>query len=459
VTLKVDAIRECLEGVIPGTMATAAADGTPNVTYISQVQYVDPEHVALSYQFFNKTRQNIMANPRAVLIVTSPLTIAQYRMRIAYLRTETAGPLFESMKARLAGIASHTGMSGVFRLLGADVYRVHEIERVPGESQAPAHPARNLLSMLRICSERLKACHDLERLLAEILACLDRQFGISHAMILLHDEPHARLYTVASHGYAESGIGSEIPLGQGVIGVAARERTPIRISHMNSEYAYSRAIRNNFAGSDLAEACETEIPLPGLSGPGSQLAVPVTAGERLLGVLYVESPHDLRFTYDDEDALVSLANQVGMAMQLLQGAADGGDDAGMAALAPHGAPAAQSSAASLLMPATGKPLQVRHYRGNGSIFLGDAYLIKGVAGAIFWTLLHDHVAKQRSEFTNRELRLDSRIRLPDVSDNLEARLILLSRRLAERNAPVRIEKTGRGRFRLCVDCPLSLAEE
>jgi adenylate cyclase len=45
--LDLDAIRPCLEGVIPGVMATCAADGTPSVTYISQVEYVDARHLAL----------------------------------------------------------------------------------------------------------------------------------------------------------------------------------------------------------------------------------------------------------------------------------------------------------------------------------------------------------------------------------------------------------------------------
>ena len=436
--LTLDAIRACFEGAVPGTLATADAEGTPNVSYLSQVQYVDGEHVALTYQFFNKTRENILANPHAVAALIDPLTAAHYRLTLHYLRTETAGPLFESMKAKLAGIASHVGMDGVFRLLGADVYRVSALEQVPGQVLAAPAPGRNRLAALRAVSERIRHQYDLDLLLNEMLAALEAELDIRHAMVLLYDGNEGRLYTVASLGYDASGIGSEIRFGEGVIGVAARERTPIRISHMVSEYAYNRAIRDNAAGE-----ASGEIPFPGLAGSRSQLAVPLLAGPRMIGVLYVESPLDMRFSYDDEDVLVALGAQLALSVDILRTLDD-------EPLAPDAIAEPQAIA--------GEPLVVRHYPENDSVFLGDDYLIKGVAGSIFSVLVRDCVEKGRTEFTNRELRLDPRIRLPDVSDNLEGRLLLLSRRLDERQAGVRIEKTGRGRFRLCADRPLQLAD-
>jgi adenylate cyclase len=456
--LKVDAIRECFEGVVPGIMATAAPDGTPNVSLLSQVHFVDRDHVALSYQFFNKTRQNILANPQATLIVTNPLTAVRYRLVLRFLRTETSGPLFESMKARLAGIASHTGMSGVFRLLGSDVYRVLEVHREPGAALPAPAPHCNRMVALRMCSERIAACADLEILLTDTLASLDEHFGIRHAMALMFDARRGTLYTVASRGYDASGVGSEIPLGQGVIGVAARERTPIRIGHMNSEYAYSRALRESAEHGGLAGALETEIPFPGLPESRSQMAVPILGCRQLQGVLYVESPQDLRFTHDDEDALVTLSSQIGLAMHVLQGAAEEDETAGAREGAAAQGTKGTDGTAVPALASRGAPLLVRHFPENDSVFLGDDYLIKGVAGSIFWTLVRDYAERNRTEFTNRELRLDPRIRLPDISDNLEARLILLGRRLAERNAGLRIEKTGRGRFSLCVSRPLTLAD-
>jgi adenylate cyclase len=437
--LTVDTIRECLEGAVPSLVATCAPDGTPNVTYVSQIHYVDRQHVALTYQFFSKTRENVLANPRATAHVINPLTAAQYRLHLEYLRTETSGPLFESMKAKLAGIASHTGMSGVFRLLGSDVYRVIDIEHVPALELSPPPPRRNLLAAVRTAARQIAECTDLSRLLDETLACLDTKFDIRHAMVLIMEQGRDRLYTVASRGYPDSGVGSEIPLGIGVIGVAAREHTPIRISYATTEYAYSRAIRESAAASGMGDMLETEIPLPGLAESRSQLAVPIMACRTVLGVLFVESDVEARFTYDDEDALVAVASHLGAEMALLQA---------------NEAYAEPPRAAQAKVTAGGPPVSVRHYTENDSVFLGNDYLIKGVAGAIFWKLVRDFTSMQRTEFSNRELRLDPAIRLPDVSDNLEARLVLLQRRLAERSAPVRIEKTGRGRFRLCVDRPL-----
>jgi adenylate cyclase len=107
---------------------------------------------------------------------------------------------------------------------------------------------------------------------------------------------------------------------------------------------------------------------------------------------------------------------------------------------------------------SGTPLLVRHYPADDSVFIDDEYVIKGVAGAILWFLLTEHARSGRVEFSNKELRLAPQIRLPEFSENLEARLILLRRRLAERSQVLALDKAGRGRFRLNLSRPVQLIE-
>jgi len=443
-TLRLDSLRECLEGIIPGHIVTCDPGGMPNVAFLSQAEYVDNEHIALSYQFFNTTRRNVLAGSPVRLLLTSHLTARQYRLSLQYLRTETAGPLFERMKAKLAGIAAHSGMAGIFRLLGADIYRVLDIATVPGGSINPPQPAVNCLNALRRSTDRLSNCANLECLLEKAVDCLEKEFGINHLMLLMHDEARGCLFTLASRGYVQSGIGSEIPIGSGLIGICARERSPIRIGFMTNEYAYGRTVRDGLAAAGQLDALETAIPLPGLPNAASQMAIPIVAGDRLLGVIYVESLADLHFGYDEEDALVVFAGHLGLAMLHHQTTDEATDET----------PANERPP---IQP-QGAPLTVRHFAANDSVFLDDDYLIKGVAGAILWALLDDFIQRGRTSFTNKGLRVDSRIRLPDTSDNLEARLVLLQRRLAERNAGIAIDKAGRGRFTLTVEHPLTLVE-
>jgi adenylate cyclase len=435
-------LRGALEGAIPSEIATCDAGGVPNVSVISDVHYVDASHVAISYQFFSKTRANILANPRATVLLKHPSTCAQYRLHLRYLRTELEGPLFETMRAKLAGIASHEGMSGIFRLLGADIYHVEEAEIVRGDLLPLPPPHAPLLAALRQTLPRLRAARDLDSLIATLLSALRAEFRLPHVMLLMADAACNKLYTVASQGYAESGVGAEILPGQGVIGVAARERTPIRIAHATREYLYGRAIRDALRASPMAARLETEIPLPGLADSGSQIAVPILKDQELLGVIYAESPEPGRFGYDEEDALMILAAEAASCIEALQGETED--------LAP---------AIGATGPAeSGTPLLVRHYPADDSVFIDDEYVIKGVAGAILWFLLNEHVKNGRVEFSNKELRLAPQIRLPEFSENLEARLILLRRRLAERNQSLTLDKAGRGRFRLNLGRPVQLVE-
>lgn len=440
--LTLEAIRACFEGVVPAVIATQDAQGVPNVAPASQVHYVDSEHVALSFQFFNKTRANIEVNPRACVKVVDPDSGAQYRLRLEYQCTETSGPLFEYMKARLAGIASLTGMADVFHLRGADLYRVLSIEAVPVPRPLPATPRAHPLMSLRACAARLQSCNDLKALFDGLMAGLRDCFAVAHAMLLLLDESGQRLYTVASLGYAESGVGAEVAVGEGVIGVAARQCIPIRIGHMAHEYLYNRAVREGLE-QDHVTGFGREIPLPGLEVSNSQLAVPVVLGRQLLGVIYLESPQTLRFSFEHEDAMAVLADQLALRITLLQQWADEAE--------PEAKPATDTPVAQ------GEPLRIEYYAYDNSVFMDGDYFIKGVAGAIFWKLVRDY-SQGRSEFSNRQLRRDPEIPLPELSDNLEARLILLQKRLQERCPAVVIEKSGRGRFVLKVGRPLQLEQ-
>jgi len=99
---------------------------------------------------------------------------------------------------------------------------------------------------------------------------------------------------------------------------------------------------------------------------------------------------------------------------------------------------------------------VAFHEPDGSVLIDGDYIIKGVPGRILFSMLSEHQQSGRTEFTNREIRLDRTIGLPAGNDNLEARLLTLRRRLADRSDPFRLDRVGRGRLHLTVDSDIVL---
>jgi hypothetical protein len=308
----------------------------------------------------------------------------------------------------------------------------------------PATP-NGVLTALAQLSERLGRCPDLDSLVSAALAGVSELFGYEHSLLLLRDEEGARLYTIASHGYDTEGIGSEVRIGEGVVGMAAARAEPMRVGNLGQMLAYARSVRRAYEESG-GEVPGREIPLPGLPDAQSQVAVPAIVHGQLVGVLAIESPRRLAFTADDEALLTVVATLVAGAIEIDWAMERTESDVG-----PVDPPPGRTAAAI-----EGASTRVRFFTVDGSTFLDGEYLIKGVAGRILWKLLGHYSTDGRCEFTNKEVRLDPALELPEFRDNLESRLILLKRRLDERAAPIRIEKSGRGRFRLVVATRLAL---
>jgi adenylate cyclase len=437
-TVTLDSIRRCLEGVIPSTVATVAPDGTPNVTNLSIVHYVDSSHVALSFQFFNKTRVNIVHNPRAQVMVVDPETVRHYRLDLVFERTEQAGPLFDAMNARLAAIASMSGMTRVFRLQGADVYRVLGCEEVPPGPDVLPEPqeraaAPGLDGVSRL-TDALSACGDLDDLVSTAIRGLRGSLGYEHAVLLLADETGERLLAVDSHGAVGSGAGAEVLVGEGVWGTAAAQQRAIRIARLRQDLRYSAAVRRRVESAGEGAELEREIPWPGLERPESLLAVPLVRRGELVGLLGLESAQPLRFGPDDEAAVSVVARQLALLVADL-GATTEQESSGQ----PGGH-----------APGTGPLVRVRYHPEDDSVFIDERYVIKGLSGRILHRLLRIFVSDGRTDFSNKELRADRQLQLSALRDNLETRLLLLRRRLDDRDAPIRLRRTGRGQLRLQV---------
>ncbi len=448
-------LRRAIEGWIPKVAATVARDGTPNVTYLSALHIVDDERLAVSNQFMSKTSRNLAENPRLSLMLIDPVSVSEYRLSLTYERTERRGPTFERLRREVDDIASLVGMQDVFRLRAADIFRLERVDVIherdddefygPNPTAAGSHPLIHV-GRLGLLAQRLSRSTDLEHALDLAVGGLDELLGYTHSMIFVIGETGDRLVALASRGFSVQGIGAEITIGEGAAGLAAQRGHAIRVSDLQQMEKYGRTVKRGF-DTGASGGLNVEIPLPSARETRSRLAVPATSRGQVVGVVVVESPLASAFDDDDEQA-------VGVVASILAGLIELDLEPTTESAAVPATPVATSASTLVNVPA--EVLQVRYFESDGSVFLGDDYLIRGVAGRVLWSMLKRFEATASTDVTLKELRLDKSLELPGFRDNLDTRVILLKRRLEERNAPIRIHRPGRGRFALEVPAAFEL---
>jgi PAS domain S-box-containing protein len=150
-----------------------------------------------------------------------------------------------------------------------------------------------LLQALIEIGQELASTIDLDELLNRILRISSDVFHFENAIIRLLDETSGLLVTAASYGYAEEVTSPGIRLGQGVMGKVALGGKPILVEDVRQLPDY----------------------VPGICGARSELAVPLVAKEKVLGVFNVESPQPHAFRAVDIAPLMMLAGQAAIAIE------------------------------------------------------------------------------------------------------------------------------------------------
>ena len=182
VSLGLEALAPCFQGLIPATLFTCSADGIPNAAYLSHVDYVDPAHVALSFQFFNKSRRNIAENPTALVQVVDPDTQQGWELRLRLRAVgDRRGQSSSAWRCASRRSPPTAGSRASSSCCAADIYEVLSVRKVPEQPGVPAaeRPRRApdavfTMKALQDLAVRLNAPRALEPVLDSILAGLER---------------------------------------------------------------------------------------------------------------------------------------------------------------------------------------------------------------------------------------------------------------------------------------------
>src|SRR5262252_3869167 len=101
----------------------------------------------------------------------------------------------------------------------------------------------NDVRIIQQISSEITSTLDLDEVLEIVLRAMERVLGFEHSMLLLAESGGDSLMVAATRGYAQPRTDVRVRIGEGVIGVVAERRTPMRIGNIGASLRYLEAVR------------------------------------------------------------------------------------------------------------------------------------------------------------------------------------------------------------------------
>ena len=195
------------------------------------------------------------------------------------------------------------------------IFRLDQMIESDAKSLAEQLERRNKeIEIIEKVASQISKTLNLDAIAKTMLISMEEYFDFKHSMILLLDSSESALKVIATHGYKEEGIGAEVKIGVGVIGMVAKKKKLMRMANLGAQKQYMQAIKQQIQPSEDTELVE-EVSLPGLKNAESQVAIPMLMEDELIGVFSVESDQVNIFDKSDELIIKILANQTANALQ------------------------------------------------------------------------------------------------------------------------------------------------
>jgi len=241
----------------------------------------------------------------AVILAAAGAAVIALRGVVSGVRllSDSAGQLAAGrLEARAPerGLEEFRFLARTFNTMAAELQQLYtDLERLVAQRTADLARRTAQLEAAAYVARRAAEIRDLDILLNETVRLISDRFGFYHAGIFLVDE--AGEYAVLRAASSEGGQrmlarGHRLAVGKvGIVGYVAGTGKP-RIALD--------------VGADAVFFDNPDLPLT-----RSEMALPLKVGERVIGVLDVQSVEPAAFTEEDVSVLQTLADQVALAIE------------------------------------------------------------------------------------------------------------------------------------------------